>query len=140
MQPGRLNSNSIQTKNHDQSGNFVNSYCMSELNITTIQTNLHWEDKASNFRMLEEKINSIQEKMQVVILPEMFSTGFSMNAKSLAEKMDGPTVEWMKKMASSKNIILSGSVIIEEDSLYYNRLIWMQPNGQYGFYDKRHRF
>ena len=113
---------------------------MSTLNITTIQTNLHWEDKASNFRMLEEKINSIQQKMQVVILPEMFSTGFSMNAKSLSETMDGPTVEWMKKIASSKNIILTGSVIIEEDGQYYNRLIWMQPNGQCGYYDKRHRF
>lgn len=113
---------------------------MSTLNITTIQTDLHWEDKASNLRMLEEKINSVKDKMEVVVLPEMFSTGFSMSPESLAEKMDGETVAWMKRMAASKNIIITGSVIIEEDGLYYNRLLWMQPNGQCGYYDKRHRF
>jgi omega-amidase len=113
---------------------------MSTLNITTIQTLLHWEDKAANLRMLEEKINSIQDKMEVVVLPEMFSTGFSMKAESLAEKMDGTTVEWMRKMTASKNIILTGSLIIEEEGKYYNRLIWMQPNGRCGYYDKRHLF
>lgn len=113
---------------------------MSTLNITTIQTRLYWEDKAANLRMLEEKINSIEDKMEVVVLPEMFSTGFSMNPSLLSEKMDGPTVQWMKKITTSKNLILTGSVIIEEEGQYYNRLIWMQPNGQYGCYDKRHRF
>jgi predicted amidohydrolase len=76
----------------------------------------------------------------VVILPEMFSTGFSMNVKPLAEKMDGETVEWMKKIASSKKIILTGSLIVEEGGKYFNRLIWMLPNGEYGVYDKRHLF
>jgi len=113
---------------------------MSVLNITTIQTALHWEDKATNLRMLEDKINSVREKMEVVVLPEMFSTGFSMNAESLAEKMDGTTVQWMKKITAAKNIILTGSVIIEEDGNYFNRLIWMLPDGQYGYYDKRHLF
>ena len=74
---------------------------MSTLNITTIQTELHWEDKAANLHMLEEKINAVNSKMQVVILPEMFSTRFSMRPESLAEKMDGMTVAWMKKMAPS---------------------------------------
>src|SRR3989337_4469580 len=111
---------------------------MSTLNITTIQTRLHWEDKAANLHMLEEKINSIPGKMEVVVLPEMFSTGFSMKTEVLAETMDGPTVEWMKKMAALKNIILTGSLIIEDDGNYYNRLIWMQPNGQAGYYYKRH--
>lgn len=113
---------------------------MSTLNITTIQTNLYWEDKTANLRMFEEKISSINDKMEIVVLPEMFSTGFSMKPESLAEKMDGATIEWMKKIAASRNIILTGSVIIEDDGNYYNRLIWMQPNGQYGYYDKRHRF
>lgn len=113
---------------------------MSTLNVTTIQTTLHWEDKAANLQLLEEKINSVSSKMEVVVLPEMFSTGFSMRPEALAEKMDGMTVEWMKKIAASKNIILTGSVIIEDEGQYYNRLIWMQPNGQCGFYDKRHRF
>ncbi|MEO7394772.1 MAG: nitrilase family protein [Chitinophagaceae bacterium] len=120
---------------------------MSTLTITVIQTNLHWEDKTANLQMLEEKINSIKKKTEIVILPEMFSTGFSMTPETLAESMEGETVEWMKKMAAEKKIILTGSVIIKEPAQtetgrpdYYNRLIWMLPNGQYGVYDKRHRF
>lgn len=113
---------------------------MSQLTVTIIQTNLHWEDKAANLQMLEEKINGIQEKSELVVLPEMFSTGFSMKPELLAETMDGETVQWMKRMAASKKIILTGSVIIEDGGNYYNRLIWMLPNGQYGIYDKRHRF
>jgi predicted amidohydrolase len=113
---------------------------MSTLSITTIQTDLHWEDKAANLKMLEEKINGIKERTEIVILPEMFSTGFSMKPESLAETMDGVTVEWMKRVAVNRKIILTGSVIIEEGGNYFNRLIWMLPNGQYGIYDKRHRF
>ena len=90
--------------------------------------------------MLAQKIESIKEKIEVVILPEMFSTGFSMQPKLLAEKMDGETIEWMKKIATSKKIILTGSLIIEDDGKYYNRLIWMLPNGENGIYDKRHLF
>jgi omega-amidase len=113
---------------------------MSSLTITIIQTHLHWGDKTSNFASFEEKINSIQQKTEIVILPEMFSTGFQTSPESFAEKMDGPTVAWMTKIAKAKNIILTGSIIIEEDGKYFNRLIWMLPNGQFGFYDKRHRF
>jgi predicted amidohydrolase len=113
---------------------------MSTLTVTTIQTHLHWEDKTSNLEMFEGKINSIKEKTELVILPEMFSTGFAINPEKLAEKMDGATVEWMKRLASKKNIILTGSIIIEEGGKYFNRLIWMLPNGQHGYYDKRHRF
>jgi len=113
---------------------------MSSLTLTLIQTNLFWEDKKANLEMLQQKIESIKEKTEIVILPEMFSTGFSMNAKILAEKMDGETVRWMKKIASEKKIILTGSVIIEEDGKYFNRLIWMLPNGHFGVYDKRHLF
>ena len=90
--------------------------------------------------MLEQKINSIKERMEIVVLPEMFSTGFSMKPELLAETMEGETVQWMKRMAAEKKIILAGSVIIEENNNYYNRLVWMQPNGQYGVYDKRHCF
>ena len=110
------------------------------LSVTLIQSGLHWEDKEANLRMFEEKINSIQDKTQVVILPEMFNTGFSMNAEKLAETMDGITVTWMKLMAAKKKVIITGSVIIEEEGHYFNRLIWMLPNGQHGHYDKRHLF
>lgn len=113
---------------------------MSLLTFTLIQTNLHWEDKQANLQMLEEKIRGIQEKTQVVVLPEMFSTGFSMKPEELAEPMSGGTVAWMKRVAAEKRVILGGSVIIEEDGAYYNRFIWMLPTGQYGHYDKHHRF
>jgi omega-amidase len=113
---------------------------MSPLTITLIQPHLQWEDKTTNLRRLEEKIDAIGEPAEVVILPEMFSTGFSMRPETLAEKMDGNTMSWMKKIAATKKIILTGSLIIEEEGHYYNRLIWMLPNGQYGYYDKRHRF
>ena len=112
---------------------------MFELTFTLIQTALHWEDKEANLRMLEKKINEI-ERTQVVVLPEMFSTGFSMKPEVMAEKMDGHTVQWMKTTAAQKKVILTGSVIIEEEDRYYNRLIWMLPNGQYGCYNKRHLF
>src|SRR5437868_5221551 len=120
---------------------------MSSLAITLIQPNLHWENKKANLDMLSKKIASIKEKTEVVILPEMFSTGFSMKPELLAEKMNGETMEWMKKISSERKIILTGSIIIEDvpantqgNKKYYNRLIWMLPNGEYGFYDKRHLF
>jgi predicted amidohydrolase len=113
---------------------------MSSLHFSLIQTDLHWEDKKANLQMLEQKIHSISEQTQVVVLPEMFSTGFSMRTEQLAETMEGPTVQWMKRTAASKKVILTGSVIIEEDGNYFNRLVWMLPNGQYGYYDKRHLF
>ena len=108
--------------------------------ITIIQTKLHWEDKTANLQMLEQKIYGMKEKTEIVVLPEMFSTGFSMKPETLAETMEGETVMWMKRIATTKKIILTGSIIIKEDGSFYNRLIWMLPNGQYGIYDKRHRF
>ena len=113
---------------------------MSSLTITTIQASVQWEDKRANLKQLEERILAIPEPTELVVLPEMFSTGFSMRPKALAERMDGPTVAWMQQIAARKKIILTGSLIVEEDGNYYNRLIWMLPNGQYGYYDKRHRF
>jgi len=113
---------------------------MSTLSITTIQSNLLWEEKSANLRMLEQKILGIGEKTEIVVLPEMFSTGFSMQTKLLAETMEGETVQWMKRVSRENGVILTGSIIIEEDGNYFNRIIWMLPNGQYGQYDKRHLF
>ena len=113
---------------------------MSSLTVTLIQTNLHWENKKANLEMLQRKIESIKEKTEVVILPEMFTTGFSMKPEIFAEKMDGETMQWMKKIAAERKIILTGSVMIEEAGKFFNRLIWMLPNGEYGVYDKRHLF
>jgi omega-amidase len=113
---------------------------MSTLTITTIQSNLIWEEKAANLRMLEQKIAGIEEKTEIVVLPEMFNTGFSMRPEALAETMEGETVEWMKRVSRENGIVLTGSIMIEDAGNYYNRLIWMLPNGQYGHYDKRHLF
>lgn len=113
---------------------------MSTLTITTIQSNLTWEEKAANLRMLEQKIGGIEEKTEIVVLPEMFNTGFSMRPEVLAETMEGETVEWMKRVSRENGIVLTGSLMIEEAGNYYNRLVWMLPNGQFGHYDKRHLF
>jgi predicted amidohydrolase len=90
--------------------------------------------------MLEKKIDALQEKTEIIILPEMFTTGFSMRAEELAETMDGPSVAWMRRISAAKKVILTGSLIITENGQYFNRLIWMLPNGTYGQYDKRHCF
>jgi predicted amidohydrolase len=113
---------------------------MSSLTLSLIQSGLFWENKQANLAMFEEKIMGIQGKTEVVVLPEMFSTGFSMRPSALAESMDGDTVNWMKQVAMKKKVILTGSVIIEENGRYFNRLLWVLPNGSLGCYDKRHRF
>ena len=112
---------------------------MSTLSFTLIQTKLHWEDKEANLQMLEQKIKDISNS-QIIILPEMFSTGFSMQPEKLAEEGTGPTFQWMQKMSAEKRMIITGSMIIEEGDKYYNRLVWMLPNGKWGHYDKRHLF
>ncbi|MFM8710948.1 MAG: nitrilase-related carbon-nitrogen hydrolase, partial [Sphingomonadales bacterium] len=113
---------------------------MASLTISLIQTALVWEDKASNLQHLETQLASLQGKTQVVVLPELFSTGFSMQTRQLAETMDGPTVQWMQSMARRLQLILTGSLIIEEEGRYYNRLLWVLPTGELGRYDKRHLF
>lgn len=113
---------------------------MSTLTVTLIQSSLFWEDKQANLKMLEEKINSIEERTELVVLPEMFTTGFTMQPQLFAETMDGATLAWMRRIATSKRIVITGSVIIKEDDKFFNRLIWMLPNGDIGFYNKRHLF
>lgn len=109
------------------------------LTVTLIQPDLKWEDKKANLEMLSQKIESI-EKSEIIILPEMFSTGFSMRPELLAEIMEGPTVEWMRNIAMTKKAIITGSLIIEDGGKYYNRLVWMLPTGECAWYDKRHLF
>jgi omega-amidase len=113
---------------------------MSSLTVSIIQPNLVWEDKQANLANLSEKINNIPKGTELVVIPEMFSTGFSMKPEALAEDMSGETIQWMKDIAARLGIILTGSLIIKEDGNYYNRLIWMLPNGTHGCYDKRHMF
>ena len=111
-----------------------------QLDITLIQCPLHWEDAAANLESMDALIQGHQSKTSLIILPEMFNTGFSMNPKLLAEDMNGVTVNWLKETARKRKSIVAGSVIIKENQNYYNRLIWMQPDGNFGYYDKRHLF
>ena len=110
------------------------------LTVATIQADLAWEDKATNLEKFQEKIEALSPEVELVILPEMFTTGFSMSPQGLAESADGDTIAWMKKLSQHKNIVIVGSIIAKENDAYYNRLICMLPTGSYGIYDKRHLF
>lgn len=110
------------------------------LNITLVQADIQWEDKQANLQKYEQMIAGIADKKEVVVLPEMFATGFTMNTATMAETMEGPTVQWMKDVSKQHRCILTGSAIIEEGGKYYNRLLWVQPDGNIGTYDKRHLF
>lgn len=109
------------------------------LTVALLQSTLVWEDKAANLSTFEGILRGLPGA-EVAILPEMFSTGFTMNPAPLAEPMDGHTVSWMKRMASQCTLVLVGSVIISEGGHYFNRLLWVLPNGEVGYYDKRHLF
>lgn len=113
---------------------------MPSLTVTIIQTNLAWEDKSANLAMLEQKIYGIDERTEIIVLPEMFNTGFTMQPQLFAEAMDGDTLKWMQDIAANKRVVLTGSIAIKEDDQFYNRLIWMLPNGEMGYYNKRHLF
>lgn len=113
---------------------------MQDLTITFIQTSLVWEDKEKNLEHFEKLINSVKKPTHLIILPEMFNTGFSMEAPKLAETMDGPAMQWMKRIAQNKNAVLTGSFIVKDNMKYFNRLVWMMPDGEYKMYDKRHLF
>ncbi len=110
------------------------------LQIAILQFNIIWEQKETNLKTLAEKLLLLKAGTQLVVLPEMFTTGFSMAAEKLAESMEGKTVAWMKQMASEYKIILTGSIIIKEQENYYNRMLWVLPNGVVHHYNKRHLF
>jgi predicted amidohydrolase len=112
----------------------------SQLHITLVQPDIVWEDKSANLQQYEHMIAGIKGDKHIVVLPEMFSTGFSMDAERMAEPMNGPTVTWMATMAVKHRCIITGSLIISEEGNYYNRMLWVQPDGSIGCYDKRHLF
>ncbi len=110
------------------------------MKIALIQAPLVWEKPEVNRKYFEEKINSITEKIDLIILPEMFTTGFSMNPKNIAETMDGETISLLKDLAKQKNVAITGSLIIAENGKFYNRLVFVFPSGEIKKYDKRHLF
>lgn len=113
---------------------------MNDLKITIIQSDLYWENKEKNLELFSQKISSIIEQTDLIILPEMFTTGFSMRPELFAEQMNGATVNWMKEKAKEKNCVITGSFICEEGGKHFNRLVWMNAGGNYSVYDKRHLF
>ena len=113
---------------------------MPDLTVSFVQTKLHWQDAAANRATLDVALAHLSGPTDLIVLPEMFSTGFSMAAEDLAEPMDGPTVAWLRAHAAAHNAVVTGSVIIEENGSYYNRLLWVRPDGSLSQYDKRHLF
>lgn len=113
---------------------------MKTLKTTLIQSDLYWQDIDANLAMFEEKIWEIEESTDVIILPEMFNTGFTMEVEKLAEPMNFRTFRWMNQIAKQKDAAVVGSYIVKESSKYYNRLYWVEPDGGFDFYDKRHLF
>jgi omega-amidase len=111
-----------------------------DLNVTLVQTPLYWQDAAANRRRLAEKLARLEAPTDLIVLPEMFTTGFSMAAPELAETMAGPTLSWLAGQAQRHQAVITGSLIIAEGGQYFNRLIWMRPDGRYEYYDKRHLF
>lgn len=110
------------------------------MKVALIQTKLIWENPQANRNHFEEKINAITAKVDLIVLPEMFSTGFSMNPIEVAESMQGETVTLMQSLAKAKNSAITGSLIIKENDNYYNRLVFVFSSGELQFYDKRHLF
>ena len=114
---------------------------MKNLNVTIVQAALAWEDIDANLSSFSQKLENIEpSSTDLIVLPEMFNTGFTMNASTVAEPMNGNTMEWMTKISAQKKSVITGSYVIKENEKFYNRLIWMRPDGSYEFYDKRHTF
>lgn len=110
------------------------------MRITLLQTTLTWENPDANRRRLAEKLEVLAGQTDLVLLPEMFTTGFSMNAATLAEPMDGPTVRWMQERSGQLGAALCGAFICRENGAFFNRLLFVRPGGDYTVYDKKHLF
>lgn len=110
------------------------------MKIALIQTSLIWENPNENRSLIQYKINAISQYVDLIVLPEMFTSGFTMNPKNVAETMQGETILWLKDVAKTKNCAITGSLVIEENGNYFNRLVFVLPNGEIQYYDKRHLF
>ena len=112
----------------------------SHLRVTLVQSEIAWEAPAANRHRLAEHFRGLAGHTDLIVLPEMFSTGFSMNTAPLAESMNGPTVGWMREEAAAMGCVITGSLIVQDQGHYFNRLVWARPDGSLAHYDKRHLF
>lgn len=110
------------------------------MKVVLIQTDIIWEDAEQNRKNFEAKINSIASDVDLIVLPEMFTTGFSMHPEAIAEMMEGNSISWLKTIAKSKNTAITGSLVIKENNHFYNRLVFVFPSDEMQYYDKRHLF
>jgi len=110
------------------------------MKIALIQAPLLWENPKQNRNYFEDKINSIRETIDLIVLPEMFTSGFTMNPKAVAETLQGETILWLQALAKAKNSAITGSLVIEENGNFYNRLVFVLPSGAIKTYDKKHLF
>ncbi|MBV6426495.1 MAG: Omega-amidase YafV [Haliscomenobacter sp.] len=113
---------------------------MEPLRVTMVQTSLHWEDREANLEQFSGLLRGLEGQTDLVVLPEMFTTGFSMAPQKWAERMDGPAMAWISGQARRLGAVVTGSLVMEENGAFYNRLIWMRPDGAFETYDKRHLF
>ncbi len=113
---------------------------MQHIKLALLQTVLRWEDPDANLDHLSGKISELSEPVDLIILPEMFTTGFTMEPHGVAEKMNGRAMGWMARHAAERSCVVTGSMVIEDGGHYYNRLIWMPPDGHFSVYDKVHLF
>lgn len=110
------------------------------MKVALVQSSLAWENPTENRSHLAQKITGFMEEVDLIVLPEMFSSGFTMNPKAVAETMNGETIAWLQHLAKAKDCAITGSLVIEENGKYYNRLVFVYPNGELKTYDKRHLF
>lgn len=113
---------------------------MQDLTVSFLQSSLYWENSVANLAMFEEQLWKIKGKTDILVLPEMFTTGFTMNAEKYAEPMNLTTFKWMKQQSAQTGAAVVGSFIVKEKSHFYNRLLWMMPDGNFHAYDKAHLF
>jgi omega-amidase len=113
---------------------------MEDLKITIIQTSLFWEDVDANLVHFTNKLNAIISDTDLIVLPEMFTTGFAIDRKKIAEEHGGKGFQWMQQQAKVKNCVITGSIAVKENDKLHNRLYWVKPDGSYQHYDKRHLF
>ena len=110
------------------------------MKIALIQTNIIWENPSENRQIFEDKINEITEAIDLIILPEMFTSGFTMQPENVAETMNGDTISWLQHIATTKNCAITGSLVVSENNNFYNRMVFVFPDGEIQYYDKKHLF
>lgn len=123
-------------RNHRKSSGDI----MQNLNVSIIQSDLVWKDVAANLASFAYDIDQIKDDVDLIVLPEMFNTGFVVDPKDVAETMSGKSMRWMQEKANEKQAVICGSLIIKEKNKFYNRLLWVNPNRSFNQYDKRHLF